>query len=1636
MRISILAGWILVGFFASVSGFSQDPLDVTISVPPGEYAEDVTLSVGIPSPTHHILYRFTDSNDPAYVPYRIPLVLSALEGEDRRYELEYQVYEGKLLQKAGKISYRIDKRPPPIPKPSLEEGEYFGKVSLSFQKDPESDVFVAVYRGEKPVFTRWDGEPIIQESGPTSSSVTFLYYAQDRVGNKSRVESRTVTLHPQAPPIDSFWKILSPTEGSFLNPQVLWIEQRGYEWIRYRINDAPTFATYQKPVLLEPTGVVKVEVAAKKLYSSVIETKVITFRQENRIQDLPPSGIYSLEEEVTLSPGKGKYRYNLEDRPVEVYDPESQEKFSLYPLPGHRRVVVIRLRPTTATTEGEYRYLVELNGEMPGDVAILFDETRVYRDNAVVTLKGRPGTRIYYTLDGSLPTIESFYYGGPFEVPLPSRSEGFVTIRARARTGQRWGPVTEKFLEYDTTPPPPPAIQYQLEKPSGYAFLEVPTLPETEGIYEIAWGGKEPPALSLASPPLGSKQWIRIPFGYSGVAKLRVGYRDRAGNITEAPQGITLTFDRVPPPVPEVSVKDRILTLTGKGSLFYRISETTGSLEEKGIESESFHPYTKPVELSAPEGRMVRYRILAYAEDEAGNRSEVSQPTIVSFDRRVPVTALPTQIPASSYIPLTNKEYTLTFQDPRGDLELFYTFTEDGSEPPDPNTSSLKGASILRFYGQGGKRILYTVKVWARYRDSLEKGQIQTFKFIIDREPPTVPEMEGVTPTVRNRGALIRFRTNQPTDRVFFRVSSPHDEKEASWILYTEPFLLDVEEGKEATFSITYKVMDDAGNTVEVPHPIRLVIDKKPPLAPVGEVQKETIILKKLEGQIYYELTTDGSLPPIPTESSPRYTRELSRTFREGSSISLAARTRDEAGNWSEVIYLTDIPALPIIPPKLPTIRTFSLGGFTILTWEERASLSMEGLDPQEGFVLREVKSPWILESKKAREVLIQVKGIERKSQDPIKVKLTPFPAAVPVRIAGGEKGEYGVGILLQNLENGAILRYEISAGNVPPRKVDELSPRWERPLPLDALPDETVFYRIQVQNYSKNNLPLSPVQEFTVKIDRTPPPPPELMGVEAGTSYGQDMTFSLKAKEGTVFYVLESLEEGTATPALPKENQFKPFEKPIPASVPEGNSKIFWISAFTRDSVGNISRQIPRWSFMVDKQYLYVLEGKGMQGNGTRLNPYTNLETALEAASKGSRTRIRVAAGTYRITKPVVIKRDLYLFGGFDKNGWKEGGGTSKIILDSSSLKGANGNPYISVEGATLKIDRCHLEGGDGKGRAVFSIRDGTLEFSSGSVTVLGKDRVLDQRNGSVTLDSSDFQSLRIETDALLSVSGGTFKSQRSRFSFQRSEQGASLLLLQKAAALLESVTLTPGEGETSMGIDAKDSQLQVKFSTIYTGGGTLSAYGLRIQRGTLHMERAEIQHTPSAFISIGIGLFESKSEVSSSTFRMGGRYGAQALQVRASELILRESLFEGDTTEDYLYYGTFEDSSLRFIGNVFRKGQSAEIIAFQLLNSRMEIEKSTFDFGTARRGFSGFLLKGKSDLVLKGSELLAPDPKGILFVLPRDEIRVLVTENRFNVKGSYREMRQAGRRILINTLKDLEASSTEQVRFEKNRN
>ncbi|GAB4365384.1 MAG: hypothetical protein Kow009_02160 [Spirochaetales bacterium] len=1640
MRVSTLVGWILVGLYTAAFGYSQESLQVSVSVPPGEYSRDITLVVTPLSPSIQVFYRFTDSSDPSYIPYRIPLVLSALKGEERQYELEYQVYDGKNLTGSGRVIYRIDKRPPRVPVPSLDSGEYRGSRLVTFEKEPDTDVFFAVHRGEKPEFLPWDGKPIALESSPNPTTVTLLYYAQDRAGNKSRVESRTYTLLPEAPPLDAFWKVLSPTEGNFLNPQVLWIEHRGYEWIKYRINDASVFQTYQHPIVLTETGVVKVEITAKRLYSPDMETKVITFRQEAHLQEgLPPSKVYSLEEEISFRLGKGTYRYNLEDRAVESYDPETPDRLSFYPVEGHNRIVVIRLKPASSPGEGEYRYLLELKGELPGDVAIRFDRSGVYRDKAVVTLEGRPGAEIYYTLDGSLPTLNSLRYEGPFEVPLPPRSEGFLTIRARARMGQYWGPVAEKYQEYDTVPPPVPNPRIHQDNPASYARIELPPIPDGEGIFEIAWDGNDPPPPSLHSPLLDATQWIRVPYGYAGTATLRIAYRDRAGNITESPEPLSISFDRSPPPAPRISLKDKVLSLEGEGTLFCRIEERTGSLdpgEASGMVYDSYHPYTGPVELPALEGKLVQYRILAYAEDKAGNRSETTLPYDVSFDRRIPTTILPVQPKPATQIPITNKEFLLSFPDPRGDLELYYNFTEDGTEPPDPDSSSLKGASALRFYGQPGKRIHYTVKVWARYRGSLETGQIQTFQFIIDREPPELPKIEGITPSVRNRGALVRFIPAQPEDRVFYRLSTAPDGKSTSWIPYTQPFLLDGEEGREVQYTLTYRVEDDAGNSVEGPAPITLMIDRKPPRAPVVEVQKD-IRLHAEEGRIYYELTGNGSLPPFPTETSPQYIRELPRSGDPGSFLSLAARTRDDAGNWSEVVFVTDIPSLPGSSPRTPPVHVRSLGEFTILSWDETGSdPSMEGLDPQAGFDLRTLDPPWILETSKEREVLVQSRNDLGNEGNPVTVRIVPPPTAIPVRIRGGEKGEYAQGIQLENLEDSAILRFEVSTGETPPRTVSPLSPRMERSLTLDALPEETVSYRIQVQNYSKDNIPLSPAQEFTVKIDRTPPPPPVLSGVEEGVSYGEDVTATLHAKEGIIFYVLDSTEEGKGPPAFPSLKRFNPYEKPIPASVPEGVSREFYLTAFTRDSVGNISRKTPRWFFALDKQYLYVTEGEGKGGRGTRISPFTDLETALEAASKGSRTRIRLATGAYRITRPVHVKRNLQLLGGFDRNGWKPEVGTSTIRLEPSRDWKSDDMAYFTVEGVALNVQRCRFEGGDGAGRTMFVLRDGKLQFSSGSITVVGKDRILDQWKGEVFLDGSEFGSSRMDGSFLLKVSEGTFLSSQSRFSYQRSERGGSLLRFEKASATLESSSLAPGSGETTLAIDGKDSRIRIQSSTIQTGEGTLVAYGLRVQGGSLQMEGSEIQHTPAAYISIGIGLLESRGEIAASTFKTGGRYGAQVLKVRSSELTLQENLFEGVTTADYLYYGTFEDSSLRLIGNVFRKGSSADFTAFQILNSRMEAERNIFQFGTSARGFIGFMLKGKSDLVLQNNEIFAPDPKGILFILPGENVQVSVTGNRFQVEGAYRESWKLGRKVLLKTLQELEESSTNQVRFEGNRN
>ncbi|MFQ3621217.1 MAG: chitobiase/beta-hexosaminidase C-terminal domain-containing protein, partial [Spirochaetales bacterium] len=1364
MGVLVIVGWVLLSILSPLYSFASEPPPILLTPTPSIYSEDITLNVTA-DPVFSILFRFTDSKDTSFVSYRIPLLLTALPGEERTYEIEYQIFKEKELFQQGFLTYTIDKRPPLPPIPSLSSGEYIENCSVTFQREDGVKVYFAVTSlgsSEKPEWSLWDGKSLQFRAEGAQKEVLLLYYAQDAAGNKSAVGISSYSLIPASPAEDAFLRIVSPTEGRFLNPQTLCIDSRGYEWIRYRIQTGP-IQEYRHPVTFEGEGKFTVEVTAKKKYSSSIERKIISFQQEIKTSELPKQGYYSLEEEVILPLGKGKFRYNLEDRPVEDYDPETPERFPLYPLVGHNRYITVRLKPLESSDGGEYRYVVHLRGESPGEVLIQVDTHTVYREAPLLQLKARPGVSIYYTLDGSLPSSSSLLYQGPVPIPLPEQSEGYITIRARAREGERWGAVAEKFIEYDTLPPTIPSPKVSRERPNSFPVIELPFRRDEVVVYEISWGGKDPSIPTIHSPLVRSPLILRCPFGFTGEAKLRLAYKDKAGNLTHYPEVLTFAMDRTPPPVPKIIIENQKVTIEGKGTIYYWVEPNLSSAPSDS----NFIKYTGIFELSAPEGVFSSYQIVAYAEDEAGNQSERSKPVQITLDRRIPPDPTAAVPGSKESLPITNTDYVLTFPDPRGDIELFYTFTEDGQEPPEPSLSSLRGQSALRFYGKQGKRIHYRVKVLARYRGALEAGQIREFQFIIDREPPQLPAVS--VSSVSNKPVLLQFQPAEASDQVSFKLKALSTGRESPWMNYQHPVLLDTEVETEETFLIQYRVMDDAGNIVPSQASLQVTLDKlSPPTPAIRWDLKEGLIFDAKEGEVYYELTLDGSLPKTPNQTSPKFIRALKLQDLKGHTLSVATRSKDKAGNFSEVAWLVDIPLPNREPPFPPSLQSAPLGKFLILSWEQDSLTRIQGIDPSQGHTLQKRETPWIVPSAPSRELLIQAVNLQGDPSSPIKIRTQPPSEVIPVKLSGGEKSEYNRGIQLRNLEERVILRYEISANNQPPRKVTPLSPGMDRAISLDVLPEETVTFRIQVQNYSKENIPLSPPQEFSVRIDRTPPPPPKLAGVEGGATYAQDVNFSIQGQEGSIWFVLESLEEGKPDPSLPAEGKFKPYEKSLSSSVKEGESRMYWLSAFTRDTAGNISRRIERWSFLVDKQYLYVAEGKGLGGNGSRTSPYTSLEKAIEQALKSSRTRIRVAQGTYRISKPFLINRSLSIFGGFDRSFGSQGAGTTKILLNSGD-RNSTFPSYLQIEGGTVLFSQCQIEGQEGLGKSLFSLRDGTLQLEQVEGTVMGGDWFLEQNQGKVRIEGGTIHSIRTRAESLFRIQEGSFQALRSRFSFER---------------------------------------------------------------------------------------------------------------------------------------------------------------------------------------------------------------------------------------------------------------------------
>ncbi|MBT3275707.1 MAG: hypothetical protein HN368_21310, partial [Spirochaetales bacterium] len=1200
MRQRVLIGTILLFLLCiSTSIFAQAV--ITVSVPSGSYSRDqrVMLESG---DEVELYYSFAESRDARFVPYLFPFSLSALAGEERLYTLRVEARSKGETVKKKEFTYLIDKRAPGEPEVNIPGGTYGNQISIQFEPPPEgtengdsesaTQVYYCLNGSIQDDAVLWQGESIYLPSDEDRVLThTIKAYARDVAGNLSelRVWSYTIDTVEELP--EAGLRILSPVPGVFGNRQHLVIRSSGYEWIRYTFGgDDPgdVGTSYAGPLLVDLAGTVLLRVSGKLASTGEIRTARIEYTVDEPNVDFYQleGGVYDEARQIQLEDRATTY-YSLDDTSASRKALQYENPFKIGLVENGLKYIPLRIirEEHIQTGIAEFRYFYVLDDRTPSKPEIILDQTPPVREDTNVSISGPADARIYYTIDGTSPDVLAMEYSGSFTLDLPEESEaGSLVVKAAAfGSNGRKSENSLVLVTFDRIPPAKPEISYLDKNKTAGITIGVKGEFGSKIVYEMTLDDSLPGIPDTAS--LRSDDFIDldVPYGMERMFAFRFAAMDGAGNLSEASATFRVLVDKVPPDPPTIIMQEGKIAVQGDDTLYYTIT-TDGS--EPPLPDAKATLYIEPIGLDFEDGMLNEVKIKAVAVDKSGNASRISDTYPVLADLREP------------YLPdfdgiadggVYNSSRTLTLRGTDDAVQVYYSYSISGEEPADPDAdSSLLGDSLV-FPGINDSETDYIIKLLPILSNGTITGDIRTISFTIDLVGPEIPVIRGVSNgKTYNRGVFVLPPLGF-TDDVFLDISEidgPLDPFDDNAIRFVSPYRLDVPEGSEKTFKLAIGAKDRADNRALNPEIYTIVIDRNPPSKPVltglppGGIARNDVELAIASNYpTYYEISTDGTLPSIPTITSKKYEETLLVNGEAGREVLYTVRflAFDEVGNGSSqsvarfTIDLKEPEKLN--PPQVNFAGDSSISVSWIGVIEDMIYYSMEGLD-QETFAVYE--GPFTIPYDESRET-IDLKYYSRDragNQSELgTLNLTLAGQTGDSLFSGIEDGlVYNSRQVISRSRNNEGVRYEVTTNGPIPSNTSPFSPAMPEILSFDAAPGETLRYAVRAAVFDGNES--TPIQEQIIRftIDKTPPPPPNIPDWNDEMFFQDDFQVAFETAEGAVYVSVN-------------ESSYAKYTSPLLLQSVSGGIDTYRISAYTKDEAGNQSAQIKEWLAHIDRQ-------------------------------------------------------------------------------------------------------------------------------------------------------------------------------------------------------------------------------------------------------------------------------------------------------------------------------------------------------------------------------------------------------------------------------------------------------------------
>ncbi|MBP1995713.1 chitobiase/beta-hexosaminidase C-terminal domain-containing protein [Paenibacillus eucommiae] len=527
-----------------------------------------------------------------------------------------------------------------------------------------------------------------------------------------------------------------------------------------------------------------------------------------------------------------------------------------------------------------------------------------YNADQSITLSGEENAKIYYTLDGSVPTKENgILYAGAINITQSATLKAIVVDRA----GNASSPPLEAAYYIDKEVPVAPVASVE----GGWYNVDQSVTLIGEADCKIYY------TLNGSTPTKENGVLYTGAINVTQSAMLKAIVVDRAGNVS-LPLEVTYHIDKEVPPAPVTNVvggwynvnQSLLLSAEVDARIYYTLD---GS-----------EPVIGSLEYSDAIGITVTTTLKAIAVDRAGNISPVLAVTYF-IDKEAPVAPV-ASIPEGLYnvdqsVTLSGEEHT----------KIYYTL--DGTIPTTNSSEYLNAINITS---------TTTLKAIAVDRAGNISSPAFVVTYHIDKEAPAAPEA-SVAGGLYNKNQSV-ILSAEVDAKIYYTLdgSTPsiNSPEYTGAINITETTMLKA------------IAVDGAGNISSSLLGVLYQIDKEAPAAPTANVPEgwynvnQSVTLNgEAEGKIYY--TLDGT---IPNTSSPEYTGAIyiSQT------TTLRAIVVDRAGNVSllplEITYHIDKEA-PLEPVANVMGGWYNVNQSVTLSGEMDAKIyyTLDGSEPTLG---------------------------------------------------------------------------------------------------------------------------------------------------------------------------------------------------------------------------------------------------------------------------------------------------------------------------------------------------------------------------------------------------------------------------------------------------------------------------------------------------------------------------------------------------------------------------------------------------------------------------------------------------------------------------------------------------------------